>query len=411
MGKIFDMKATWDIPGAVNANSVVPFPSKTNKPAGVIVPGMTAPKPTPFVWRDPSTIPPRPWVYGNHLQRLMCSVTVSPGGVGKTTLAIVELLCMATGREILGASVPEPLTVWGLFLEEPRDELERRVAASMLHHQISPDELAGRFYIDGNDSQLCLATQGRDGIQIVEPVSEKLIEHIRDNGIDHLTVDPFVKSHRVGENDNTAIDAVATEWARIARECNISIELVHHTRKGNGATLTSEDGRGGSALLNAARDGRVLNKASLEQRQKMGVDTVTDRSTYFSVTQDKTNMSTGSGASWYRTVGVAIGNGDWVATVEPFEAPDTFDGITVADTLRVQQAVAALPEPRASDQAKDWVGYTVASVLDLPMPESKSRVKALIKGWQATDVLRSEDRKIGGQDRPCVVVGEWITDA
>ena len=350
--KIHDPNAKWNVPGAVSADKVVrgPWQGEAKANPQMIIPGMVAPKPTPFVWRDPASIPPRPWVYGNHLQRLMCSVTVSPGGVGKTTLAIMELLCMASGREILGAAVPAALTVWGLFLEEPRDELERRVAASMLHHGIGADEIAGRFYIDGNDSQLCLATQGREGIQIVEPVSERLIDHIREYGIDHLTVDPFVKSHRVTENDNSAIDAVATEWARIARECNISIELVHHTRKSNGTTLTSEDGRGGSALLNAARDGRVLNKASQEQRQKMGVDTTTDRSTYFSVTQDKTNMSTGSGAVWYRTLGVAIGNGDWVATVEAFEAPDTFDGITVADTLRVQQAIAALSEPRSSDQ-------------------------------------------------------------
>ncbi|MGA0615567.1 AAA family ATPase [Paracoccus sp. KR1-242] len=394
----------------IQASGVAPPPARLAAVDGRIIIDSLAPRPTPFVWRDPSSIPPRPWVYGNHLQRLMCSVTVSPGGVGKTTLAIMELLCMATGREILGAAVPEALTVWGLFLEEPRDELERRVAASMLHHNINPDELAGRFYIDGNDSQLCLATQGRDGIQIVEPVSEKLIEHIREHGIDHLTVDPFVKSHRVGENDNSAIDAVATEWARIARECNISVELVHHTRKGNGATLTSEDGRGGSALLNAARDGRVLNRASHEQRQKMGVNTATDHATYFSVTQDKTNMSTGSGASWYRTVGVAIGNGDWVATVEPFEVPDTFDGITVKDTLLVQRAIDELPEPRASEQSGDWVGNAVANVLGLPLPESKARVKALISEWLAKDVLRTENRKTKGQDRPYIIVGEWITD-
>lgn len=46
-----------------------------------------------------------------------------------------------------------------------------------------------------------------------------------------FTVDPFVKSHKVIENDNGAIDDVVTEWAHIADECNCSIELVHHVRK------------------------------------------------------------------------------------------------------------------------------------------------------------------------------------
>ena len=48
--------------------------------------------PTAFVWRDPSTIPPRPWLYGRHLIRKQVSVTVALGGVGKSSLMICEAL-------------------------------------------------------------------------------------------------------------------------------------------------------------------------------------------------------------------------------------------------------------------------------------------------------------------------------
>lgn len=46
-----------------------------------------------------------------------------------------------------------------------------------------------------------------------------------------IQVDPFVSSHAVNENGNNAIDAVVKTWARIAKECNCAVDLVHHSRK------------------------------------------------------------------------------------------------------------------------------------------------------------------------------------
>ncbi len=97
--------------------------------------------PTPFVWRDPATIPSRPWIYGQHLIRKQLSVTVAPGGVGKSSLTIIEALAMATGRELLGDWVAPDLSVWIFNLEDPRDELDRRIVAAMQHYQIAPEEL------------------------------------------------------------------------------------------------------------------------------------------------------------------------------------------------------------------------------------------------------------------------------
>jgi hypothetical protein len=47
---------------------------------------------TPFRWVDPSTIPRREWLYGSHYIRRFVSVTVAPGGAGKSSLAIAEAL-------------------------------------------------------------------------------------------------------------------------------------------------------------------------------------------------------------------------------------------------------------------------------------------------------------------------------
>ncbi|WP_394198008.1 MULTISPECIES: AAA family ATPase [Rhodobacterales] len=380
--------------------------------AATLAPQPAMREPTPFVWLDPATQPTRPWTYGNHLQRKTASATVAPGAVGKSSLVVVEALAMATGRALLDVTVPAPLKVWLINLEEPMDELNRRMAAAMLHHEINPSEIKGRFFLDGRDCELCMAKQVRGEIAINTPMRDGLIKHIKEHGIDHLTIDPFVKSHRVTENDNSAIDAVATEWARIADECNISIELVHHTRKGNGQELSSEDGRGGSSLLNAVRDGRVLNKASSKKKKEIGVDVVSDRATYFTVTQDKPNYSTGSGAEWHRTVGIELGNGDWVATVERYTPPDAFDGISVADTLAVQRAIDMLEDPRQSAQANNWVGKTVADVLNLDTDNDKRRIQQMLSAWQASGALIIEKRKDSGKGReyPCLIVGEWVNE-
>lgn len=54
-------------------------------------------KATPFAWRDPATIPPRKWLYGRHLIRKFLSLDIAPGGLGKSSVKIVEALAMTTG--------------------------------------------------------------------------------------------------------------------------------------------------------------------------------------------------------------------------------------------------------------------------------------------------------------------------
>src|ERR1700745_4181057 len=56
---------------------------------------------TPWAWRDPSTIPPRRWLYGKHYIRKFLSTTVAPGGAGKSSLVLVEALSMVTTRRLL----------------------------------------------------------------------------------------------------------------------------------------------------------------------------------------------------------------------------------------------------------------------------------------------------------------------
>lgn len=372
-------------------------------------------KATPFEWRDPASLPPRQWVYGQHLIRRFTSVTVAPGGVGKSSLTICEALAMVSGRNLLGDTIPAPLRVWILNLEDPRDELERRITATMLHHSIQPKDVAGKLFVDsGRERGLCTATQGREGVQINVPEVEALITEIKARGIDVLIVDPFVSSHQVSENDNGAIDVVAKEWGRVAERCNIAIDLVHHTRKLGGEEASSENSRGAVSLLGAARSARVLNRMSDAQKADAGVSD--DPLTYFSVDRDKANLAPAGKRVWRRMVSVNLPNGDSVGVTEAWEWPDDFDGVKVKDLLAVQKAIQAAWDndqpPRASNQAKtDWAGLIVAETLGLDAARDRARITRMIKTWQANGALREiqhEDAK--RNKRPYLEVGEWATE-
>lgn len=380
---------------------------------GEAVKPMTAPiNATPFVWREPSSLPARQWLYGRHLIRRFVSVTVAPGGVGKSSLIICEALAMASGRQLLSEWVAEPMCVWIMNLEDPRDELERRVTATMLLHDITPDAIESRLFVDsGRERGLCTASQSREGVQINAPEVEGLVSEIQKRGIDVLIVDPFVSSHQVSENDNGAIDKVAKEWGRIAERCNCAIELVHHTRKLGGEDASSEASRGAVALLGAARSARVLNRMAEAQKAEAGVSS--DPMTYFSVERDKANLAPAGKRVWRRMVSVDLGNGDSVGVVEVWEWPDDFDGVSAQDLLSVQNAVAAAwregRAPRASNQAKsEWAGEIVAEVLGMDAVNDRKRISRMIKVWLASGALREVEHEDNRRNkRPCLEVGEW----
>ena len=162
--------------------------------------------------RPASEIPPRQWLYGRHLIRGFLSLTVAPGGVGKSSMVLVEALAMVPGRPLLGDAPPEPLRVWVWNSEDPREEIERRISAACLQYNIQSEDIADRLMIEsGRDVPIQLATANGADVQVAEPVTEDLIAAIQTCKVDVLVIDPFVTSHLVPENDTTAMNAVVAQ--------------------------------------------------------------------------------------------------------------------------------------------------------------------------------------------------------
>ncbi len=369
---------------------------------------------SPFEWCDPKAIPAREWLYGQFLIRRQVSLTVAPGGTGKSSLATVEALAMATGRKLLHDEPWERARVWLWNGEDPLDELQRRIAAACLHYGISSGEIAGRLFVDsGRNSGIVIAKMDRNTVVIAESVVEALIETIQRNQIDVVVIDPLVSCHQVAENDNGAIDRVVKTWARIADRTGCAIHLVHHSRKVNGEAVEVEHSRGAVALIAAARAARTLNTMTEQEAKNAGVD---DRFAHIRIDDGKANLAPRSRrAQWLKLEGVSLGNGpfgtggDSVAVVTGWSWPNPFAGVTDDDLLAVQKAVAA-ERWRENIQARDWVGKAIAKVLglDLGKPADKAKVKGLLRGWIAEGALAVVPGKDGrGEERPFVEVGTW----
>lgn len=375
-------------------------------------------KATPYVWTAPEAIPVREWVYGRHLIRKFVSATVAPGGVGKTSLGIVESLAMVSGRELLGMTLPAgQLRAWYLNLEDPRDEVTRQIQAAALYYGLTPDDIGDRLFVDsGREQEFIIAETQRDGAVICRPVVDSIVAELKARKIDVLTVDPFVSSHEVSENDNGAMDLVVKQWGKIADAANCAIHLVHHTRKLSGEVeVTAESSRGGKALTDGCRSVRTINRMSKDEGERAGIE---NPRRFFRTYNDKANLAPPSEKSdWYCLESVNLQNGgpkpsDELGVVTTWKWPNPFDDVTVAD-LRKVQAIVSQSEWKENVQAKTWVGKAVAEALDLDAgdPEAKTKIKALLKEWIKNGALTVVKRP--GPDRhvsPFVEVGEWAHD-
>jgi hypothetical protein len=371
--------------------------------------------PTPYNFWDSALLSPRQWIYATHYLRSFVSVLASAGGIGKTSLQIVEALAICTGRPLLGEVIHERCKVYIVNLEDPIEEMQRRVLAAMKYYGIKREEVDGWLFLDaGRDFQMKFTAQTRDGTLINEALIKRMEQKIIENDIGLTFIDPWVGANDINENDNGQMNTAVAQVRRIADKTNSAFGLVHHIRKTGGEDATIDSVRGAGSLIGAARAARVINRISVEDAIAMGISEK-DATGLFRVDDGKANLAPPAAHSVYRrVVSTKIDNGEWVGVVTEFKMPDAFDGVTARHAMTVQKMVGNADDPcRENPQAKNWVGLIVAEVLDLDLDKAdeKARCKSIIRKWIDTDVLRREmlPDKRNGRDAPSIVVGVWIT--
>lgn len=383
----------------------------------------------PFDFDSP--IPPRKLIEINGCKSYaigFLSVTGAAGGTGKSSLAIVEELSLATGIDLFRSDRPAlrcgRKRVWSMSLEDDETEHRRRVLAAMRHYGLTQQDVSDHYLVTYKaDSPIELARIDRQNGFLVSPQLEEIKATIAREGIDVINVDPFVNTHCVPENDNGAMNKVADLWRSIAQECGVAVGLTHHFRKtGTSAEISADDLRGAVSLVSAARLVRILAPMSREEAQAFGIADDRRRFYFWVNPSGKSNITPPAcGRVWYEMASINLSNGtsqwddDSVGVTQTWAPPDSLQGVTVRhlqsliDRLQGASDDFILEHCRESVQSRSWIGIMVAAIvgLDTEDSEDKTRLKRIIKEWERVRVLervslKAADRKI----KPCFRLGK-----
>ena len=360
----------------------------------------------PAALPEAAAIPPREWLYGTRLIRRFVSVLAAPGGVGKSALALGIAAALATGKGFLGERVHHSVPVWVLNLEDPLEELHRRVAALMRLHSLPRESLAGRLFLhSGRTRRLTMAALDLQGTTIAHPDRTGVIDACLAAGIGLVVVDPFVKSHRLDENSNAQMDAAATAWAEVAEATGAAVLLVHHVRKGAAGDVDAA--RGAKSLTDAARAAFLLSVMTPEEAQALSVPE-RDRWRHVRLDDAKANLAPrAETARWFLLETVALGNisedypnGDHVAAVRPWAPPSPFRGLSAADCNRALDLIAAGPGAgmafsahRTGRSGERWAGRVLVQHFSL----DEGAAARVIAAWLRSGLLEEAPYHDGQQ--------------
>lgn len=338
----------------------------------------------------------RQWVYGHFLTRGFISVLGAPGGYGKTAYAKAIVLALVTGVALLEETVHEPVRVAYWNLEDPFDEMLRRLWAAMLHFGVSWSEVESRLPMrSGRDRELIIARRNESGA-IITPDADGIVAVLKEKKIGAVVVDPFVRSHRLVENSNEEMDVVVATWARIATEANVAVLLVHHFNKG-GHGGDADAFRGASAVINAARAAISLSRMTELEAEKLGVPNW-ERWRYLRADNAKLNTAPPPQAAvWLRLVSVALpngplgGEGDNVQTVERWYPRSPWADFPMNDVVACLTAIDAGSEgefytaTRQGKVANRWAGDVVHQHIKREIDDQQAQ--GIINQWLQSGLL------------------------
>lgn len=351
---------------------------------------------------DDWDIPPRGWLLGNVFCRSFVSSTIAEGGSGKTAVRIAQALALATTRELTGEHVFTRARVLLVSLEDGRHELRRRVRAAMLHHNITNEDVAGWLYlaVPGPEVGKLVVLDPR-GRPVDGGFAAVVLDTVKRRGIDIVILDPLIKTHRVPENDNGAMDVVIEKLAGLAIDLDIAVDIPHHV----GKALTSEPGnanrgRGASAVKDGGRLVYTLTPMSQEEATTFEIPEG-ERRLYVRMDSAKVNITPPmQKAKWFRLVGVSLENpsdiypaGDNVQAAEPWTPPDAWAGLDTALLNRILTDIDAGLEdgnrysPAAA--AGDREAWTV--IQRHAATKSELQCRRIIREWLLSGLLVEQD--------------------
>jgi hypothetical protein len=409
------MTQAWDRPSDQEASRARPPNGQRNEPHDLPIATVEVHSAGHI---DVTKIRPRGWLLGVTFCRKFISGLIGGGAVGKTAVRYIQYLAVATGKSLTCERVHRRGRVLIVCLEDNLEEVQRRIGAAMLYHEIDPKNVLEWLYYCTPKSLKLLHADAR-GSRVVGDLYVELQKLIRKLKIDLVSIDPFVKAHGIDENDNSAIDQVCCMLADLADEFDCAVDLISHARKGSFTPGDAESDRGASSKKDAGRLMRTLTPMSESQAEALSVP-LADRRSFVRVDDGKVNLTADSlDAMWFRKIGVPLGNtdvdpdypnGDVVHTVTRWIPPDFWGETTNATKNLVLDKIEAGPYPDGRySPAPNAQKRAAWKVVQEFCPEiSREQASQVISEWINTGVLivKSHKDPENRSESPSLFVGK-----
>ncbi len=206
-------------------------------------------------------------------------VRLAAGGVGKTTLALMEAMTLALGRDLWGRIPPAPVKTVIITREDGRSILVARLRELMRAAALSREQqqqvLTNVVIYDLSSQSVRLSCIKGDTVVPHYDNIDALSEVLTPFKPDWIIFDPLV-SFGVGEQRVNDAEQGLIESFRILRNrFDACIEAIHHVGKVNGRERSTDQysGRGGSALPDGSRMVAVLTPIDAgEWRKRTGTE-------------------------------------------------------------------------------------------------------------------------------------------
>lgn len=336
-------------------------------------------------------LPKRPWIARGYLIRRSVTLLVGMGAAGKSSVGVAWGCALVLGRQWSRFKPYRPCSVSIYNVEDDDDEQKRRLSAVLRQFQATPRDLVGKLHRIGphNVGTLIERDPATNRLRFTEAMHD-LRAHVEEVRPDVLILDPLVELHNADENDNTALRAVMATLRALAAHYDMSIVLVHHSRKGSGATPGDPDSiRGAGAIVGAARVALTVTTMSEEEAKGMNMPAA-QRFGYFRMDGAKQNYAKIEDAEWFQRVEVELANGEGVAAAVPWKPVNVWAQQSTHDLNAVLDAIAAGPTPgdlyapdkRGKGNTR-WVGFLLMRMLDV----NEQVAARMVDEWKRNGLL------------------------
>jgi hypothetical protein len=192
------------------------------------------------------------------------AIQIAPGGTGKTTLMLFEMIHVVLGKPLFGNKVINPGPVLIVTAEDSRERLIarlREICAEMSLTLAEIDKVRNDLLIADVNGMSKKLTAIYDGVVMPHPFIDEFIDAVEGIEWSVIVFDPAISfgvgESRINDAEQGLIDAARRIMARI--DC--CVRFIHHTGKDNAREKKYDmySGRGGSAFADGARIVAVMH--------------------------------------------------------------------------------------------------------------------------------------------------------